>query len=118
MVDELLKQSETLLGFSTIHIGVVLNPIPKPSSPLPWWAMSDPGKCGEIGPSFLPLLFLNDRRQNATEQASDNATNTCCSSIFGTSRHGGPNGNVEHSAGTPFELEVLHRGHLAANAPR
>jgi len=63
MAAQFLKPSETLSDFSPIHIGVALNPVPKPSSKLPWWAMSEPGECGEIGSSLLPLLFrLNDRR--------------------------------------------------------
>lgn len=61
MAAQFSKPYETPSNFSTILIGVALNPIPKPSVKLPWWAMSEPGEYGEIGSSLLPLLFrLND----------------------------------------------------------
>jgi hypothetical protein len=64
MAAQFLKPSETPSDFSPIRIGVVLNLVPKPSSRLPWWAMREPGECGEIGSSLLPFLFrLNDRRR-------------------------------------------------------
>ena len=62
MAGRFLKPSETQSDFSPIHIGVVLNPMPKPSSKLPWWAMSEPGECGEIGSSLLPFLVSSNDR--------------------------------------------------------
>jgi hypothetical protein len=63
MAGQFLKPWKTPSSFSPIHIGVVLNPIPKPSSKLLWWAMSEPGECVEIASSLLPLLSrLKDRR--------------------------------------------------------